>query len=73
MQGTGYVILDGKKVLVLWRVWKHKGKCLGRYLKLRLTGKDGDHLTDEEAYLNLPDQDARECRNELLAGKTICL
>ena len=47
MQTTGYIQIDGKKILVLARTGKKY-----RSLKRRQSGKDGIHFTDEEAYLN---------------------
>ena len=46
MQTIGYVILDNQKVLVLVRARKY-----GRSLKLRKTGKDGIHFSDEQVGL----------------------
>lgn len=42
----GYVIIDGKRVKVLWRAHK---TCVA--MKLRKTGRDGIFLEDESEYL----------------------
>lgn len=67
MQRTGYIIdrRTGEKVLFLWQQAKY---C--RYLKLRKSGKDGGHFTDEEDFLNEVDTNRLD---ELINGETICL
>lgn len=62
MQGTGYVIVKGRKILVL--VWDGK---TARWLKMRTTGTDGGHFTEEEAYLSDNPQQVKR----LLMGQTI--
>lgn len=64
MQSMGYVIINGEKILVLFRNHNvHRG------LKRRMTGKDGAHLEDEEFYLDThPDVAVR-----LLQGETVIL
>lgn len=49
MQATGYLYdkKTGEKILILVRQAKYT-----RYLKIRKSGKDGTHFTDEETYLN---------------------
>lgn len=46
MQQTGYVIIDGEKIKVLVRDKKYS-----RLLKIRLSGRDGREMTDEQEYL----------------------
>lgn len=47
MQGLGYLYNEnGEKILCLVRQGSY-----GRYLKLKKSGKDGFHLTDEEIHL----------------------
>ena len=46
MQTTGYMMIDGQKVLVLIRRERY-----GVAVKLRRSGREGVHLTDEEAHL----------------------
>ena len=46
-QTVGYIMLDGNKIKVLIRQTKY-----GRSLKMRKSGKDGSHFTDEENMLN---------------------
>jgi len=56
MQSVGH-LYDTKtkeKILCLVRQCKY-----GRQLKLRTTGRDGFHLTDEEIFLNLPEQKSK--------------
>lgn len=48
MQVSGYIQTNKYgKILVLVRSGKHS-----RYLKLRKSGKDGTHFSDEENHLN---------------------
>jgi hypothetical protein len=62
MQATGYVIIKGRKVLVLVRPTKY-----GRTLKVRASGKDGSHFEDETNGL----AESPELTRRLLAGQTI--
>lgn len=51
MQTTGYMIIGDEKILVLCRQKKYS-----RQLKIRMSGKDGNHFSDEEMMLDdLPD------------------
>ena len=49
MQTTGYIIdeKNNTKILILARQGKY-----GRYLKKRISGKEGVHFIDEEIFLN---------------------
>jgi len=62
MQLTGYVIVKGKKILVLARQMKE-------YIsfKLRNSGQDGHHFEIEESYIG------DESYKRLLEGKVIKL
>jgi len=53
MQGLGYLNdnITNEKILCLVRQGTY-----GRYLKKRKSGKNGVHLTDEEIFLNLPEE-----------------
>lgn len=62
MQQLGYLNIGGKKVLVLVRSQKN-----GVALKLRKSGVDGQHMSDEEAFLAA----SPECAAALLRGKVI--
>jgi len=64
MQTTGYIEdrSTGKKVLILVRQSKY-----WRVLKHRKTGKNGNHFTDEEDYLNIE----RDKLERLKAGETV--
>ena len=66
MQFTGYLHIDGQKVLVLVRSAKY-----GKRLKLRKSGADGKHMTDEEVALSMPD--FAEQKRNLLNGEVIGL
>lgn len=70
MQTTGYVIdgATGEKVLVLVRQNKDY-----RSVKLRKSGQDGEHFSDEEAYLNLNDKKSRSEFDALKNGQVIHL
>ncbi len=68
MQQTGYMILNGKKVLVLERCKKHNFPYHNLF-KLRKSGKDGQHCTDEECFLNMPEH--ASLIEKLLSGETI--
>ena len=46
IQTTGYIVMSGKKILVL--VQEHK---IYRSFKLRYSGKDGFHFSAEEYFL----------------------
>jgi hypothetical protein len=62
MQTHGHVYVNGQKVLVLVRP-THCGVAI----KLRKSGSDGSHFTDEEAFLTTrPD-----LAQDLQAGKVI--
>ena len=50
MQGTAHVIVNGEKILILWRLSKKKHDW-GRAVKIRKSGKDGMFLTDESNFL----------------------
>ena len=64
MQTTGYLIINGQKVLVLVRQ-----KRYSRLLKLRKNGRDGQHFEAEEQFLTLPEN--RHLLEQLLRGETI--
>ncbi len=64
MQGTGYVVVEGQKILVLFRDSK---TC--RWLRIRKGGQDGSHLSDEEDYLN--HRDGQKALARLKEGKTV--
>ena len=66
MQDTGYLIVNGQKILVLRRT--NLAACAVS-LKLRTSGKDGMFLSDESKYL---EQDA-DCLKALQSGKVIRL
>jgi hypothetical protein len=53
MQALAYLYdkTTGEKLLCLVRQGSY-----GRYLKLRKSGKDGIHLTDEEIFINQKDE-----------------
>ena len=74
MQNIGYIIdrRTNEKVKVLWR----KGRKLDKYchqlhFKLRTSGKEGTHFTDEEDFLNLKENHSK--LDDLKAGKVITL
>ena len=55
MQTTGYIIdqRTNSKIKVLVRGGrKYDNTLYERLLKMRITGKDGNHFEDEENYLN---------------------
>jgi len=64
MQTTGYIIEEKtrKKIKVLVRHSRYQ-----RYLKLRKSGRDGIHLSDEEIFLNKN----KDKLNNLKNGKVI--
>ena len=64
MQTHGYIINNDQKILILVRDSK---TC--RYVKLRKSGADGNHFTEEEVFLNSSEQAER--LEELLLGNTI--
>ena len=64
MQTTGYLIINGQKVLVLVRQ-----KRYSRLLKLRKSGRDGQYFEDEERFLTMPEN--RHLLKQLLQGETI--
>lgn len=64
MQTTGYLIIGGQKVLILVR-----HKRYSRLLKIRKSGRDGQHFEDEEHFLSLPEN--RHLLEQLLRGETI--
>lgn len=75
MQEIGYINLKWpyshniKKILILVRQAKY-----GRHLKLRKSGKDGVHFSDEEKFLNMElSFDYTDDVGDLLNGKTIFL
>lgn len=68
MQDVGYMILCGKKILLLRRVscktGKHNSHTLMQHLKIRKSGKDGQHFESEQNYIN----DDLKLKNGLLDG-----
>lgn len=64
MQTTGYVQINGQKVLVLVRQGKHF-----RSLKIRKSGKEGSFFTDESDFLSLPEN--QNLANDLINGRVI--
>lgn len=66
MQALAYLYdkTTGVKILCLVRQGSY-----GRYIKLRKSGKDGIHLTDEELFLNQEDESDRF--NRLKDGERI--
>jgi hypothetical protein len=72
MQSAGYMMINGEKVLVLMRPagkgrgWK-TGAWFGRSFKIRKSGGDGTHFSDDEVYLN----EHPEIVEQLKAGKVI--
>jgi hypothetical protein len=64
MQTIGYIQIDSKKLLILVRQAKY-----ARFLKLRKTGKDGAHFTDEELFL----EQHRNKVEQLLSGQVVRL
>ncbi len=67
MQGTGYILVGNKKILVLLREVGNPKRGFYRSLKLRKTGKDGIFLEDESIFLN----ERLDLVQELLDGKVI--
>lgn len=63
MQFSAFLLVRGEKILVLVRATKTR-----HYLKLRLSGTDGNHLIDESIYLEEND----DLLQDLKIGKTIC-
>ena len=72
MQTTGFIIdSTGEKILLLMRRGRKIDKwCFETHFKLRKSGKDGIHFTDEEDYLNHYNQEAF---NNLIKGETITI
>ena len=64
MQTTGHLIIGGQKVLVLVR-----HKRYSRLLKIRKSGRDGQHFEAEEQFLTLPE--SQHLLEQLLRGETI--
>jgi len=64
MQTTGYLIIGGKRILVLVQ-----HKRYSRLMKVRKSGKEGNRFEDEESYLSQPEN--CELLDRLLQGKTI--
>jgi hypothetical protein len=64
MQYTGYVEIDGEKILLLVRVAPY-----GKKVKLRQSGKPGEHLVDEETFL----REAPQFVGLILDGKVVYL
>ena len=65
MQGIGH-IFDKKNIKILVLVRQSK---FTRHFKIRKSGKDGVHFTDEELYLN----EHLDKMNELKHGKCVAL
>ncbi len=64
MQTTGYVIVNGRKILVLVRHKRHS-----RQMRMRQSGRDGTRFEDEERFLALPENE--RMLQSLLQGKTV--
>jgi len=64
MQQISYLMIEGKKILVLIRPKKYT-----RVLKLRFTGSDGKYFEGESIFLSLPEN--KKTLDKLLAGKVI--
>ena len=64
IQTTGYIVIGGKKILVLVRGRKYR-----RDFKLRHSGKDGSHFDDDETYL----EEHPELVKALLDGEVISI
>ena len=62
MQTTGYMIINGEKILVLCRQ-----KRFSRQFKIRTSGKDGNEFTDESIVFS----DAPELLIKLKKGQVI--
>jgi len=65
MQTIGYIQPAGKKILVLIRIANVKATYVS--MKIRKTGNDGNHFSDEEKYL----EQEPEKLKQLLEGKVI--
>jgi hypothetical protein len=66
MQTIGYVQPAGVKILILVRQ-SNNPKATYRTLKIRKSGPDGSHFSDEEKYL----EEEPEKLRDLLNGKVI--
>ena len=66
MQTTGHIFdkSTGEKILILIRQASYY-----RWLKKRKGGKDGSHFTDEEYFLNEPEQ--KERFDKLKSGESV--
>lgn len=67
-QQLGHVIVDTKKIKILYRVC-HKKDSGYVSIKLRKSGKDGDYLDSESIFLS----DSPEHLERLEAGETLKL
>lgn len=65
MQTIGYIVINNKKILVLVRISSIKANHVT--MKIRKSGSDGSHFSDEEKYLETEPTKL----NELLNGKVI--
>lgn len=63
MQTAGYIQIDGKKILILVRQSRKEYRCL----KMRKSGKDGSHFTDEECFLS----EYRDILDRLIKGAVV--
>lgn len=68
MQQAGFLKVNDRKLLVLYRLGKH-----GVHLKMRTTGKDGKFLPDESAALSDGSSASREMLSLLINGSTVYL
>ena len=64
MQGHGYLMIEDKKILILFRSKKYT-----RALKLRFTGSDGHYFKSESIFLS--ELENKKTLDNLLAGKVI--
>jgi hypothetical protein len=65
-QSTGYIILQGEKMLLLRRMTSARHGYT--QLKLRVSGKDGEHFENIEVFLS---EDNDKQISDLRAGKVI--
>ena len=68
MQSIGYLLIDGQKILVLFRSKKY-AESFSVQLKLRKGGRDGSKLDDESTYLSLKEN--KGLLHDLLNGKVV--
>jgi hypothetical protein len=71
MQTHGFIFYNNEKIKVLARTKKIPGEkfCLYVSFKLRTSGQDGQHMTDEQGFLT----DRPDLIEQLKNGETITL